>query len=309
MAHGGWWLAGVLAVVFACNSDKPSPFATKPSSPSSGSAASAGSATGSAPTGSAAGSSAVTTASADVFAVDDVIWSLWANGFAYRGKILAINKDGSYQVQWDGLGRNDHWDASRAKRDKPTEDPVKVGERVWSLPDMWEDNRPRQGKILRINADGTYRMSWDDTDDTNTAKEWLSRNKPPPPSVTGLKVGERVDGLWSDNRWYPGKAGSVNADGTYFINFDDGDKAALDGQHVRRRKAATGGGSSKAAGGKPCNEGNYYTRCDEYHCFNLSQDDHNCGACGNQCPKNARTCVNSECKCLSGTYDSDGDCN
>jgi hypothetical protein len=102
------------------------------------------------------------------------------NGFAYSGEVLAINEDGSYQVQWKGFGRNDHWDANRALHEKPAENPVKVGERVWTTPDMWEDNRARQGKILRINADGTFRLSFADTDDATFAKEYLRREKPAP---------------------------------------------------------------------------------------------------------------------------------
>jgi hypothetical protein len=149
------------------------------------------------------------------------------------------------------------------------------------------------------------------------AKDWpvnsVSRNKPAPITVANdggpaLQVGDRVDGLWSDNRWYPAKVGAVNADGTYSINFDDGDKAAMDASHVRRRKASVGRASSAKAGDKPCWEGNRWTRCDPDHCFNLFTDDHNCGACGHECPKTARTCANGQCRCLSESYDSEGNC-
>lgn len=265
MANRGWLLAGVLAVICvgACNSDKPSPFATKPAAAgSAGSGAIAGSAAPTASAGSATATAASTAPAASATAVD-------------AGLI---------------------------------EEPLQVGETVWTRAEAWGDNHARRGKIVKINANGTYRLSFTDTDDADMDAASLSRTKAMPPAVTGLQVGDRVDGLWSDNRWYPGKVGAVNADGTYAINFDDGDKAALDAHHVRRRKVSTGHAASTKAGGKPCNEGNYYTRCDEYHCFNLNQDDHNCGACGHQCPKTARTCVNSQCKCLSGSYDSDGDC-
>lgn len=215
---------------------------------------------GSAASGSAAaGSAAVADGSgAAAFKVGDAFWSLWNNGFAYRGQILAINEDGSYQVQWEGYGRNDHWDAKRAQREKPTENPVQVGERIWTAPELWEDDRARQGKVLRINKDATYRLSFYDTDDANVAKEYLQRDKPAP---------------------------------------------------LPKKPAATSKPSSgKKAGVKECWEGSEYTRCDEYHCFNLHQDNDNCGACGRKCPKTANTCSNSECKCLSGSYDSDGNC-
>lgn len=260
MANRGWAVACAFAFVFACNkSDKPSPFAA-------GSAASGNAAVGSAVSGSAAagsagsGSAAVATESDEApFKVGDVVWSLWSNGFAYRGKLVAINENGTYQVEWDdGHGRDDDWPAERTKHEKPTEDSVKVGDRVWSRPDYWRDKRARQGKIQRINADGTYHMSWDDADDTDLVKEWLSKDKPPP---------------------------------------------------ARKQPASTSTASSrKNAGDNACREGNRYTRCDPNHCFNLNVDDHNCGACGHQCPKTARTCSNGQCRCLSGSYDSDGNC-
>lgn len=304
-------MAGVLGIVFACNSDKPSPFATKSSA--AGSATPAGSAAAGSAAGSAApasGSAAVATGSGSTaFKVGDSFWSLWGNGFAYSGKVLAINDDGSYQVQWDGQGRNDHWDANRALREKPAENPIKVGERAWTTPDMWEDNHARQGEVLRINANGTYRLSYADTDDSDVAKEYLRRDKPVPPPVTGLQVGDRVDGLWSDNRWYPGKVGAVNADGTYLVNFDDGDKAALDGHHLRRRKATTGGGgSSKAAGGEPCPEGPGWTRCKDWGCQKLSSSNQHCGSCSNSC-RGDQTCNNGVCGCHSYEHlDENGRC-
>jgi hypothetical protein len=117
-----------------------------------------------------------------------------------------------------------------------------------------------------------------------------------PPAVTGLQVGDRVDGLWSDNRWYPGKVGAVNADGTYAINFDDGDKAALDAHHVRRRKGSGGGGASKAASGKQCHEGPDWTDCPGIGCHKLSTDNSNCGACFHGCRAD-QTCNDGVCGC------------
>jgi hypothetical protein len=238
MAHRGWLLAGVLAVVLvvACNSDKPSPFATK--SAAAGSAAPAGSAS--------------------------------ATGSGSAAVVAAVPVDAA-----------------------PAEEPFKIGEQIWSL---WDDGRAHHGKIKRINTDGSFRISWDETDDSDWPANLVSRTKPAPPAVTGLQVGDRVDGLWSDNRWYPGKVGAVNPDGTYAINFDDGDKAALDGHHVRRRKAAGGGGASKAAGAKQCHAGPDWTDCPGIGCHKLSTDNSNCGACFHGCRAD-QTCNDGVCGC------------
>jgi retinol-binding protein 3 len=50
-----------------------------------------------------------------------------------------------------------------------------------------------------------------------------------------LKVGDAVLGQWIDGNWYPGKVGVINADGTYRVNYDDGDVSpSLAASQVRR---------------------------------------------------------------------------
>src|SRR5207248_1629738 len=58
-------------------------------------------------------------------------------------------------------------------------------------------------------------------------------------AAASFKVGDVVDGQWSDDAWYPGKIGAVNKDGTYRINYDDGDVSpALPAARVRARPTA-----------------------------------------------------------------------
>jgi len=42
-------------------------------------------------------------------------------------------------------------------------------------------------------------------------------------ATASLKVGDSVLGQWTDGNWYPGKIAKLNADGTYTVNYDDGD--------------------------------------------------------------------------------------
>ena len=66
--------------------------------------------------------------------------------------------------------------------------------------------------------------------------------KPVPASTTApastpeaLKVGDFVFGQWTDNNWYPGKIGAINADGTYRVDYNDGDVSpSLPAEKVRR---------------------------------------------------------------------------
>ena len=54
-------------------------------------------------------------------------------------------------------------------------------------------------------------------------------------ATDALKVGDAVLGQWTDGNWYPGKVGQINADGTYRVNYDDGDVSpSLAASQVRR---------------------------------------------------------------------------
>lgn len=322
MAFPACWVALAVTCVIACTKSKEPAAAGSAGSAVNGSAVSR-----SAVSGSAASGSAVAAAAADAgvvgagsaeapFQVGDVVWSLWDNGIAYRGKLLAINADGSFQIEWDGAnGRNDHWPADLVTRNKPPENPLKVGEVVWSV---WNNGIAYRGKLLAINADGSYQIQWDGAGKND---QWpagfTQRNQP---AVEPLKVGERLWAVDGDGNAGRAKIKRINADGTLWIAWDDyhyPDSKDWPTNAVSRTKPApapkkpattsNAGASSKASGAKACNEGTNWTRCGA-SCFNLQTNNSNCGACGNQCPKTARTCVSGKCTCMSGSYDSDGDC-
>ena len=109
----------------------------------------------------------------------------------------------------------------------------------------------------------------------------------PPPAPVAWKQGDRIQGQWSDGRWYNGKIGAVNDDGSYDINYDDGDHAKhLASKHVRARgtvSQSTGGHSSAGGGNAPCPGPGLTRRCGGV-CVNIQEDNNNCGTCGNRCP-------------------------
>jgi retinol-binding protein 3 len=52
----------------------------------------------------------------------------------------------------------------------------------------------------------------------------LPEPEPPPTTAPATyAVGDVVFGQWTDDQWYPGKIGAINADGTYRVDYDDGD--------------------------------------------------------------------------------------
>jgi hypothetical protein len=103
-------------------------------------------------------------------------------------------------------------------------------------------------------------------------------------------VGDLVSAQWDDGSWYPGKIGAVNADGTYRVNYTDGDVSkALPARKVRARKPSSGGSS-----GGGCSGGR--TKCGG-RCVDLLNDNHNCNSCGRECPE---ACMGGSC--VSNAY-------
>lgn len=110
----------------------------------------------------------------------------------------------------------------------------------------------------------------------------------PPPAAPSWKVGDRIQGKWSDGRWYNGKISAVNIDGTWNIAYDDGDVS----NHFKaeRIRARNSGGSSAGghSGGTasnanaPCPGPGLTRRCGGV-CVNIQEDDNNCGSCGTRC--------------------------
>jgi len=117
-------------------------------------------------------------------------------------------------------------------------------------------------------------------------------------------------GQWTDGDWYPGKIGKINDDGTYRVNYNDGDVSPkLTAKQVKPRKTGGGGGGKATAskgGDEPC-PASHWTRCNG-NCVPLQDDRYNCGACGNVCPKNLWICRNGVCDCAANEKDSNGVC-
>jgi hypothetical protein len=114
---------------------------------------------------------------------------------------------------------------------------------------------------------------------------------PAPPasasSVALFKVGDKVDGQWTNGRWYPGKIGAANSDGTFRVNYNDGDVSpSLPSAKIRVHHAtATHHGSVANA----CRGG--LMQCGG-RCVDIHNDNHNCNACGRQCPE---ACMGGSC--------------
>lgn len=88
----------------------------------------------------------------------------------------------------------------------------------------WKGGSFYKGTIAAFNADGTYAVNYDDGDKESSVKESNIKLQEVVP-VLSYKVGDKVEAHWKGGQtWWKGTIATVNADGTYNINFDDGDK-------------------------------------------------------------------------------------
>jgi len=111
-------------------------------------------------------------------------------------------------------------------------------------------------------------------------------------AAADFKVGDTVYGKWTDDQWYPGKIAAINPDGTFRVNYNDGDVSKkLPRSRVKARKSS-GGKSSAGSGG--CSGGK--TKCGG-RCVDLYNDPKNCNACGRECPE---ACQGGSC--VSNAY-------
>ena len=105
------------------------------------------------------------------------------------------------------------------------------------------------GRVSRIRSDGSYDVDYDDGAKEYRVQARLVRGRDraaesPAPEV---RVGDRVEGNHRGlGRWYPGKVGRVHSDGTYTVDYDDGEQERrIDAAMVRAIGGAAPGSPKK----------------------------------------------------------------
>ncbi|KAG5192664.1 hypothetical protein JKP88DRAFT_173091 [Tribonema minus] len=202
----------------------------------------------------------------------------------YTGKIRRANRDGTYDVDYDdgekelsvaadfirslegGGGGGRHADSlddgGRGSAAAAAAAVLREGDKV----EARYKGRARYypGKIRRANRDGTYDIDYDDGEKELSVAADLIRSLEPPPRAgigspsraaeTPLQVGDKIEARYRGReRYFKGEVRRVNRDGTYDIDYDDGEKelgvaAALVRAQVLLLEAAAPGSPGRRGG-------------------------------------------------------------
>ncbi|GBG28986.1 Cytidine deaminase [Hondaea fermentalgiana] len=209
----------------------------------------------------------------------------------YKGKISRVNADGSYNIDYDDgdqerrvipskvrkLGGGGRGSPRRGGRDEiDTEDDaggvLREGDRVEAR--YKGGSKYYKGKITRVNADGSYNIDYDDGDQERRIAPSKVRKLGGSPRRGGrdefdteddasgaLREGDRVEARYKGgSKYYKGKISRVNADGSYNIDYDDGDQERrVIPSKVRKLGGGGGGGGGRGSprrggGGRPSSD-------------------------------------------------------
>ncbi|KAK7234390.1 hypothetical protein SO694_0020108 [Aureococcus anophagefferens] len=182
----------------------------------------------------------------------------------FIGKIAKDNGDGTYNIDYDD-GENEKRVAEALIRGVESK-PEKSGS-GGGVPRGKGKYYP--GKIAKDNGDGTYDIDYDDGEKESKEKgveEALIRggaSKPSKPSAGGsggaFPKGAKVEARYrGKSKWYPGKIARDNGDGTYDIDYDDGESEKKVAEELIRGGAATSGsGGAFAVGAEDNGDGTY----------------------------------------------------
>ena len=160
-------------------------------------------------------------------------------GRYYKGKIARDNRDGTFDITYDD------GDKEYAKREadirsledaRPTSPSRGGGSRLEEGMKVEARYRGRSryypGRIRRENRDGTFDVDYDDGEkEMGVIEDYiraLEDTRPTSPSRGGgsrLEEGMKVEARYRGrSRYYPGKIRRENRDGTFDIDYDDGEK-------------------------------------------------------------------------------------
>ncbi|CAB1097207.1 unnamed protein product [Ectocarpus sp. CCAP 1310/34] len=177
---------------------------------------------------------------------DKVEANFRGRGRFYPGRISRVNVDGTFNIDYDD-GEKEHGvtddlirasDRGSSQRDEGRSGQSSRLERGDRVEARYRGRGTKfyTGKISRVNSDATFDVSYDDGEkEIGIAAEHVrSLESPPSPGGRGgsgraraptLMEGDKVEANFRGRgRFYSGRISRVNLDGTFNIDYDDGEK-------------------------------------------------------------------------------------
>jgi len=169
----------------------------------------------------------------------------------YAGKIRADRGDGTYDIDYDDGERETRVKAEYIKAHGAST--FEEGQKIEAQ--YRGKTRYYPGRIRNDNRDGTYDIDYDDGEkETDVQEKYIKARE----GLEGdgrrssFREGEKVEARYRGKaRYYPGRINRDNRDGTYDIDYDDGEKErGVQGELIKSMEGGGGGGGGFREGEK-----------------------------------------------------------
>ena len=156
----------------------------------------------------------------------------------YIGSISRARLNGTYDINYDdgeseiGVARGLIFPlASSGTNCSPSRSSARIEEGSKVEGNYRQKGKWYTGKVTRDRRDGTFDIDYDDGESETRVDEALIRLIGGSSSLSGsrdivveLVEGTSVEAFYKGKKWYPGKISRVRLNGTFDINYDDGEK-------------------------------------------------------------------------------------
>jgi len=147
----------------------------------------------------------------------------------YPGVIDRKRANGTFDIYYDDGEREIGVDSNMIRLRDSHSSPRRMSEGVKVEVNYRGKGRWFPGRILRVRENGTYDVEFEDGDREMNIEEYnirlLGEETRRPYNNRRIVEGMRVEGNYrGKGRWYPGKIARIRANGTYDINYDDGER-------------------------------------------------------------------------------------
>ncbi|KAG7388440.1 hypothetical protein PHYPSEUDO_012501 [Phytophthora pseudosyringae] len=154
----------------------------------------------------------------------------------FRGEITALHRDGTYDIRYEDGDKEKYVDSKDIELEEEEDEPepprknsssLKVGDQVEASYKNGAKMFP--GKISRVHSDGTYDVTFEDGDSERRVPRSRINSRADGDSSakkkkSGFAVGDAVKAKYKKGtKYFPGKIARVRSDGTYDIEYEDGD--------------------------------------------------------------------------------------